>query len=37
METLIEAVRRMVPAKVELNIGAVRQAYEQTRVYEIEA
>ncbi len=37
METLIEAVKRMVPAKVELNIGAVRQAYEQTKVYEIEA
>jgi 2-oxoacid:acceptor oxidoreductase gamma subunit (pyruvate/2-ketoisovalerate family) len=36
METLIEAVRRMVPAKIELNIEAVQQAYEQTKAYEIE-
>jgi 2-oxoacid:acceptor oxidoreductase gamma subunit (pyruvate/2-ketoisovalerate family) len=36
METLIEAVKRMVPAKVELNIEVVNQAYKQTNVYEIE-
>lgn len=35
-ETLIEAVRRMVPAKIELNIEAVREAYEQAKVFEIE-
>jgi 2-oxoisovalerate ferredoxin oxidoreductase gamma subunit len=32
METLIEAVRRMVPAKIEQNIEAVKEAYEQARV-----
>ncbi len=36
METLIGAVRRMVPGKVELNIEAVKEAYEQTKVFEIE-
>jgi len=36
METLIEAVKRMIPAKVELNIEVVNQAYEQTKMYEIE-
>ena len=36
METLIEAVRRMVPAKIELNIEAVKEAYEQAKVFEIE-
>ena len=36
METLIEAVRRMVPAKIEQNIEAVKEAYEQTKVFEIE-
>jgi 2-oxoisovalerate/pyruvate ferredoxin oxidoreductase gamma subunit len=35
-ETLIEAVRRMVPAKIELNIEAVKEAYEQAKVFEIE-
>jgi Pyruvate/2-oxoacid:ferredoxin oxidoreductase gamma subunit len=37
METLIEAVRRMVPAKIEQNIEAVKEAYEQTKVFEIES
>jgi 2-oxoisovalerate ferredoxin oxidoreductase gamma subunit len=36
MQTLIETVRKMVPAKIELNIEAVREAYEQTKVFEIE-
>jgi Pyruvate/2-oxoacid:ferredoxin oxidoreductase gamma subunit len=36
METLIEAVGRMVPAKIELNIKAVKEAYEQAKVFEIE-
>jgi len=36
METLIEAVRRTVPAKIELNIKAVKEAYEQAKVFEIE-
>jgi len=36
METLVEAVRRMVPAKIELNIEAVKEAYEQAKVFEIE-
>ncbi len=36
METLIEAVRRMVPAKIELNIEAVKEAYKQARVFEVE-
>lgn len=36
METLIEAVRKMVPAKIELNIEAVQEAYEKVKVYEIE-
>ncbi len=36
METLIEAVRRMVPAKIELNIEAVKKAYEQAKVFERE-
>jgi len=35
METLIEAVRRMVPAKIEENIEAAREAYEHTNVFEI--
>jgi Pyruvate/2-oxoacid:ferredoxin oxidoreductase gamma subunit len=35
METLIEAVKRMVPAKRELNIEAVKEAYEQAKVFEI--
>jgi Pyruvate/2-oxoacid:ferredoxin oxidoreductase gamma subunit len=36
MDTLIDAVRTMVPAKVEDNVRAVREAYEQTRIFERE-
>src|SRR4030042_1773924 len=36
IETLIEAVRTMVPAKIESNIEAVQKAYEQAKVFEIE-
>jgi 2-oxoisovalerate ferredoxin oxidoreductase gamma subunit len=36
METLIEAVRKMVPGKIELNIEVVKEAYEQAKVFEIE-
>jgi 2-oxoacid:acceptor oxidoreductase gamma subunit (pyruvate/2-ketoisovalerate family) len=36
METLIEAVKAMVPAKVEANIQAVRKAYKQVKIYEAE-
>jgi 2-oxoisovalerate ferredoxin oxidoreductase gamma subunit len=36
MEVLIEAVRTMVPAKKDLNIEAAKEAYEQTKVFEIE-
>ncbi len=36
IETLIEAVRGMVPAKKELNIEAVKEAYEQVEVFEAE-
>ncbi len=36
VETLIEAVMKMVPAKIEENVEAVREAYEQTKVFEIE-
>jgi 2-oxoacid:acceptor oxidoreductase gamma subunit (pyruvate/2-ketoisovalerate family) len=34
METLIEAVKAMVPAKVEANVEAVKEAYNQVKVYE---
>ncbi len=34
METLVSVVRRMVPSKAELNIEAVRRAYDQTTVYQ---
>ncbi|OGP92025.1 MAG: hypothetical protein A2156_13545 [Deltaproteobacteria bacterium RBG_16_48_10] len=34
METLIEVVRRMVPAKIEQNIEAAKEAYEQAKVFE---
>jgi 2-oxoacid:acceptor oxidoreductase gamma subunit (pyruvate/2-ketoisovalerate family) len=34
LETLIEAVTRMVPSKREENIRAVRDAYEQVKIYE---
>ena len=36
MDTLIDAVRTMVPARVEENVRAVREAYEQTMVFERE-
>ena len=36
MDTLIDAVRTMVPTRVEENVRAVREAYEQTRVFERE-
>jgi Pyruvate/2-oxoacid:ferredoxin oxidoreductase gamma subunit len=36
METLIEVVRKMVPAKIEQNIEAVKEAYDQVRVFEVE-
>jgi Pyruvate/2-oxoacid:ferredoxin oxidoreductase gamma subunit len=36
METLIEAVKAMVPAKVEANIQAVKEAYKQVKIYEAE-
>ena len=36
METLLEVVRKMVPAKIEQNIEAVKKAYEQAKVFEIE-
>ena len=36
METLIEAVKKMVPAKIELNIKVVQEAYDQAKVFEVE-
>jgi 2-oxoacid:acceptor oxidoreductase gamma subunit (pyruvate/2-ketoisovalerate family) len=36
METLVEVVREMVPAKIEQNIAAVKEAYEQAEVFEAE-
>jgi Pyruvate/2-oxoacid:ferredoxin oxidoreductase gamma subunit len=33
METLIETVRAMVPAKVEENVQAAKEAYRNTKVY----
>jgi Pyruvate/2-oxoacid:ferredoxin oxidoreductase gamma subunit len=36
METLIQAVREMVPTKIEENIRAAQEAYEQTRLHERE-
>jgi 2-oxoacid:acceptor oxidoreductase gamma subunit (pyruvate/2-ketoisovalerate family) len=36
METLLEAVRKMVPAKIEENIEAAKEAYEQVRVFGVE-
>jgi 2-oxoacid:acceptor oxidoreductase gamma subunit (pyruvate/2-ketoisovalerate family) len=36
METLLEVVRKMVPAKIEQNIEAVKEAYEQAKVFETE-
>jgi len=34
METLVETVRAMVPAKAEANVRAVEEAYQRTKVYE---
>ncbi len=34
LETLIEAMKTMVPSKVEANIEATREAYKQTKSYE---
>jgi len=34
METLIEAIGRMVPSKMEKNIEAADEAYKQTKIYE---
>ena len=36
LESLISAVGKMVPSKVESNIEAVRRAYEEARIYEPE-
>lgn len=33
IETLISVVRETVPSKIEANIQAVRQAYEEARIY----
>jgi len=37
IEALIEAVKATVPAKVEENVEAVKEAYERVRIYEIGA
>jgi 2-oxoacid:acceptor oxidoreductase gamma subunit (pyruvate/2-ketoisovalerate family) len=34
LDTLIEAVKAMVPAKVEANILAVQEAYKQAKIFE---
>lgn len=34
METLIEAIRRMAPSKVEKNIEAAEKGYQQIKIYE---
>ena len=36
IETLIEAVRKMVPSKIDANVKAVKEAYEQVSLYEAE-
>jgi 2-oxoacid:acceptor oxidoreductase gamma subunit (pyruvate/2-ketoisovalerate family) len=36
LDTLVAAVRKMVPSKVELNIQAVECAYETARIYQPE-
>jgi 2-oxoacid:acceptor oxidoreductase gamma subunit (pyruvate/2-ketoisovalerate family) len=33
LETLIDSVRAMVPARVEANIEALKEAYHQTKIY----
>ena len=34
VETLIEAVKVMVPAKVEANVRALKEAYEKVKIYQ---
>ena len=36
VETLISAVRKMIPGKAESNIEAVQRAYQETRIYQPE-
>jgi Pyruvate/2-oxoacid:ferredoxin oxidoreductase gamma subunit len=36
METLIEAVKGMVPSKVEANVRALNEAYEKVKIYQPE-
>jgi 2-oxoisovalerate/pyruvate ferredoxin oxidoreductase gamma subunit len=33
METLLSAVRRMAPSKIEENVQAVRRSYEEAKIY----
>jgi 2-oxoacid:acceptor oxidoreductase gamma subunit (pyruvate/2-ketoisovalerate family) len=33
METMVEAVRRMVPSKIEANIRALQQGYDKAHIY----
>jgi 2-oxoacid:acceptor oxidoreductase gamma subunit (pyruvate/2-ketoisovalerate family) len=35
LETLTEAIRRMAPSRVELNIEAAEEAYQKTKIYEV--
>jgi Pyruvate/2-oxoacid:ferredoxin oxidoreductase gamma subunit len=34
LETLIEAIKTMVPSKVEANIETAREAYQQVKIFE---
>jgi Pyruvate/2-oxoacid:ferredoxin oxidoreductase gamma subunit len=34
LETLIEAIKTMVPSKVEANIEAAHKAYQQMKIHE---
>jgi len=36
LETLVSVVRKMVPSKIELNLQAVRRAYETAEIYQPE-
>ncbi len=36
MKPLMEAVRIMVPSKIEANLQAVKEAYEQVKIFEVE-
>jgi 2-oxoacid:acceptor oxidoreductase gamma subunit (pyruvate/2-ketoisovalerate family) len=36
LESLIEAVKVMVPAKIEANVRALKEAYEKVRIYQPE-